>query len=289
MPDTASSHNSHTWHDEWQDLMRGIGGAAIIGIPLVYTMEMWQIATLLRPRTVLVLALLAIVVNIGYNYVSGFREDSGFRDSIFDAVESYGLGAVFALVLLFLLRIVDAATPPIDIACKTALEAIPLSLGISIANTQFLGGGNQQGQEDLGRKTRRYPALLDAGITIAGAIVFAANVAPTEEIMLLATRVTWVHLIALILFSLLLSYGIIFVAEFTGLQERRGSQGLLQTPVGETLMSYALSLLVALGLVMAFHDVTFTENPYTLVSAVVVLGLPATIGGAAGRLIVSAS
>ena len=59
--------------------MRGIGGAAIVGIPLVYTMEMWQLATLLRPRTVLVLALLAMVVNIGYNYVSGFREDSGFR------------------------------------------------------------------------------------------------------------------------------------------------------------------------------------------------------------------
>jgi uncharacterized membrane protein len=39
-------------------------------------------------------------------------------------------------------------------------------------------------------------------------------------------------------------------------------------------------------MVYAFHSITFTESPYTTAAAVVILGLPATVGGAAGRLIV---
>ena len=104
--------------------------------------------------------------------------------------------------------------------------------------------------------------------------------------MLLATRATTGHLLALIAFSLLLSYGLIFVAEFSGLEARLRSKGLLQSPWGETLLSYALSLLIALGLIYAFHDVALAESPYTTAAALVVLGLPAVVGGAAGRLLV---
>lgn len=284
-----SDQASHTWADEWRDLMRGVGGAAIIGIPLVYTMEMWQLATLLPPRNVLLLITLALLVNVGYNYASGFRDDSGIIDAVFDAVESYGLAVVFAFVLLVLLRIVDASTPVLDVATKVAVEAIPLSIGISIAAVQFTGGGDSGGGEAQGSETarRRYPALLDAGIAVAGAIVFAFNVAPTEEILLLATRATPPHLLALMVFSLALSYGMIFVADFSGVQQRRSARGLLQTPAGETVMAYALALLVSAGMLYAFHPVTVGEHPYTFAAAMVVLGLPATVGGAAGRLLVS--
>jgi putative integral membrane protein (TIGR02587 family) len=201
------------------------------------------------------------------------------------AIESYGLGALLALVLLVLLRIVDASTPPIDVACKIALEAIPLSIGVSVANTQFAASGGI-GSDNNGHEQPGHPVLTEAGLTVAGAIVFAGNVAPTEEIMLLATRATAAHLLALIAFSLLLSYGLIFVAEFSGLQARRGAKGLLQSPWGETLLAYALSLLVTLGLLYAFHDVSLAESPYTTAAALVVLGLPAVVGGAAGRLLV---
>lgn len=282
----------HGWPDEVRDLMRGIGGAAIIGIPLVYTMEMWQLATLLVPRTVFILALMAIIVNIGYNYTSGFRKGGGLRDALFDAVESYALGAVFSLLLMALLRIVDQDTPRIDLACKVAIEAIPLSIGISIANTQFAGSRTNGAEGDNAENpettpgTKPHPTLVEAGISVAGAIVFAFNVAPTEEIILLASRATWLHLVALIIFSLLLSYGMIFVAEFSGREQRLQTRGFLQSPLGETLLAYLLSLLVASGMVYAFHSLSFSESPYTLISAVVVLGLPATVGAAAGRLIV---
>jgi uncharacterized membrane protein len=56
---TSRDPRQHTWGDEAQDLMRGVGGATMMGISLVYTMEMWQHATLAHPWTMLLLALLA--------------------------------------------------------------------------------------------------------------------------------------------------------------------------------------------------------------------------------------
>jgi len=174
------------------------------------------------------------------------------------------------------------------VACKAAIEAIPLSIGISIANTQF-GGGGGGGDASSGereRERRRHPTVTEGGIALAGAIVFAFNVAPTEEIVLSASRMTWLHLVTLVVFSLALSYGMIFVAEFTGLERRRNTEGFLQSPVGETLLAYLIALAVAFGMIGAFHGLSPAESPYTTLAATVVLGLPATVGGAAGRLLV---
>jgi len=285
---SAAAAPTHTWRDEARDLMRGVGGAAIIGVPLVYTMEMWRLAAALSPRAVLVLIVCALVANTGYNFVSGFREGGSVLDSVGDALESYALGFVFALGLLVLLNVVqlggDNGTPLLDAVCKAAVEALPLSIGISIAATQFSGGGeNSEGEK---RAERRYPGLVDAGLAVAGALVFAFNVAPTEEIFLIAARLTAGHLIALVVFSLALSYGMIFVADFSGRDRRHQDEGLLQTPAGETLLAYTLALLVSLALIYAFHTLSFGQSAYTTLAATIVLALPATIGGAAGRLLV---
>lgn len=256
-----------------------MGGAAIIGLPLVYTMEMWQLATSFSTRHVFFLVLAALAVNVGYNLASGFRKGGGLRDSLFDALESYALGALLALGLLFLLNIVDTATPLLDIVAKTAVEAVPLSIGVSIANTQFTGASNG-GQKES-------PSVVhEAGLALAGSIVFAFNVAPTEEIIVLALRATFWHLLAILVVSLALSYGLIFVAELGDLETRRSSDGLLQKPAGETLLAYAIALGVAAAMVSAFHGLTFVQSPLTAVAATVVLALPAAVGGAAGRLLV---
>ncbi len=285
----APAASSHTWRDEGRDLMRGVGGAAIIGVPLIYTMEMWRLAAALSPRAILVLIVCALVANTGYNLVSGFREGAGLIDAVRDAIESYALGFAFAFGLLALLDVVrvggaDDGRLLLDAVSKVAVEALPLSIGISIASTQFSGGGAEGGNQK--RVERRYPDLAEAGIAAAGSLVFAFNVAPTEEIFLLATRLTWGHLVALVIASLALSYGMIFVADFSGRDRRRQSTGPLQTPVGETLLAYALALLVSLALIYAFHALAFSISPYTTLGATVVLALPATIGGAVGRLLV---
>ena len=99
---------------------------------------------------------------------------------------------------------------------------------------------------------------------------------------MLAAELDYAHLLALIGLSLLLSYIIVFASEFgTG----QGTQpGPFQSPLTETVMAYLVSLLVALLSLYLFDQIELDDPLGRTVSLVLVLGLPATIGGAAGRL-----
>lgn len=63
-------------------------------------------------------------------------------------------------------------------------------------------------------------------------------------------------------------------------------QGLFQSPVGETCFSYLISLVVSMSMLWLFQMVSFSDPPGMWVSYAVVLGFPAAVGGAAGRLAV---
>jgi uncharacterized membrane protein len=80
--------------------------------------------------------------------------------------------------------------------------------------------------------------------------------------------------------SVLLSYGIVFASGF----DRGQGPGPFQSPWTETLYSYVVSLIMA-GLVLYLLDFIHSGLPVHIIMAqIIVLGLPATIGGAAGRL-----
>ena len=84
--------------------------------------------------------------------------------------------------------------------------------------------------------------------------------------------------------SLTIAYAIVYVADFTGQPNRHGQDGLLQHPIVETLTSYVAGLAVSWALLALFQR---TDVPSSVLFAqVIVLGLPAAIGGAAGRLAV---
>jgi putative integral membrane protein (TIGR02587 family) len=283
--DNGGDQRTHTARDEFGDLMRGVGGAALIGVPLVYTMEVWDLATFVPARNVFTVLLTAFVLNVGYNYVSGFRKGAKFGRAVMDAIEALAIGALMALFLLCLLGIVRANTPLADAVCKVALEAVPLSFGASVANTQFSGdrqGGPEQIPTPSDRKRRD---LMEAGIAVAGSVLFAANIAPTEEVLRIALRMDTRNLLLLMVVSCVLSYLILFVADFTGREQRVKMPGLLQSPTGETALAYGIALLVSFGMVVGLHGLDPLTSSRTTLAATVVLGFPAAIGGAAGRLI----
>ena len=82
--------------------------------------------------------------------------------------------------------------------------------------------------------------------------------------------------------SLLASYGIVFVAGFGDQEGRHTQEGPFQRPITETVVSYLVSLGVAAVLLWLFQrgGAPFDD----LLTRVVVLGFPAAVGGAAGRL-----
>jgi len=126
--------------------------------------------------------------------------------------------------------------------------------------------------------------LADLGATVIGATIIAFNVAPTDEIPMLAAAISGPWLLAIMAVSLMISYGIVFEAGFSDQNKRRQQRGIFQRPLSETVASYLVSLVAAALMLLVFQKVTFADPGSMWLSFTIILGLPATIGGAAGRL-----
>jgi putative integral membrane protein (TIGR02587 family) len=282
------------WFNEIDDLVRGASGGFLFGIPLLYTMEVWWIGSFtssFRKLGALVITYVAVFL---LNRTAGFRKLQGIRsiDAAMDSIEAMAIGLICSACILILLQEITLETPLNETLGKLIFEAVPFSLGVALAN-QFLRGegdaeqGTQQrdktqnsDQDDLSA------TLTDIGGTLIGATIIAFNIAPTDEIPMLATAASPPWLLAIIAASLLISYSIVFEAGFANQEKRQQQQGIFQRPLSETVISYLVSLMAAVCMLCFFEKVSF-DDPWSIwLSYTLLLGLPATIGGAAGRLAV---
>ena len=113
-----------------RDLVRASGGGLLIGLPLLYTMEMWAHSFLLPSWKIVGLLGVALVVVIGYSAVSGFRRDRTWRELLIDSVETMGIAVVVSSVALLLLGRIGLETGLRDAVGKIALETIPVAFGV---------------------------------------------------------------------------------------------------------------------------------------------------------------
>ncbi len=301
----VSQQHADPWRGELSDLVRGLSGGFLFGIPLLYTMEVWWLGTHVEPWRLLVLLLLSFAVNWMLSHFAGFHEELRAAGAVTEALEAMAIGIVAAGTTLLMLGEVRPGMPLQEIVGKITLESVPFSLGVSIANGLLRGtkadpkggngngaqaerGGGQQDRDGAGNSARNAidGTLLDAGATIAGALFIASSIAPTEEVPMLTGQISPVWMVGLTFFSLLVSYGITFHAGFANQEARLQQTGFFQRPLGETVFSYLLSLVVAAVLLWVFKQLELTDPWHLWLERTIVLGLPATIGGSAGRLAV---
>ena len=114
-------------------------------------------------------------------------------------------------------------------------------------------------------------------------MLIAANVAPTEEILLLASQVGPALLLALMLMSLTLAATLMYFSHFTGSTRFAGERGVFGVVHG-TAITYAAALAASAALLWFFDR--FEQHAVSLnVGQCVVLGLAGTLGASAGRLL----
>jgi putative integral membrane protein (TIGR02587 family) len=288
------SKESHfnLWKNELADLIRGASGGFLFGIPLLYTMEVWWIGSSASAPRLLMALLLTFAIVFMLNRTAGFRRTSDIYaiDAAMDTVEAIAVGIICAGLVLILLREITLQTALNEILGKLIYESVPFTLGVALAN-QFLSGGNQKGKQADDRSSASSiqqgslnATLSDIGGTLIGAMIIAFNVAPTDEIPMLASATTGLWLLAVMVASLLISYAIVFEAGFAHQQKRQQQQGIFQRPLSETVMSYLVSLLAAVVMLVFFDKLHWADPWQIWLSHTILLGLPATTGGAAGRL-----
>jgi len=277
--------------EEVEDVVRGVCGGMLFGIPLLFTMEVWWVGSRTTPR--LLYGVLAATFGVVFllNRTSGFRSTRDVRlgDALKDAVEALAIALLCVLGVLVLIREIHGGTPLQDAIGKVVYEAAPFAIGVGLARHFLRGDGAVDGEDGDGGG-RVEPAInatvADVGATLLGALFVAFNIAPTDEVPMISAALSPWWTVAFVVTALLVSYAIVFTAGFSSEEARRAQQGAIQHPVTETLVCYLLALASAAAMLWFFQRWSLDDPFDHVLQQAVVLSLPAAIGGSAGRLAV---
>jgi putative integral membrane protein (TIGR02587 family) len=274
------------WRRELDDLLRGLAGAFLFGAPFLYTMEVWWTGGFASPPRLLAALALTYAALVALTLTAGFRrrQPAAWHRVFGDAAEALAIGLIAATASLTLLRVIHpgyALGPAIG---RIVMEGVPFSLGVGIANNFLHRGDDAEAVTGKWHDDGWHGTLVDLGASALGATIVAFSIAPTDEIPMLASGISSLRLIVIIGASLALSYVIVFEANFGSQEARRAQEGVFQTPVGETVSSYLVALATAALMLWLFALVRAGDPADVWLEYTLVLGFPATIGGAAGRL-----
>ncbi len=275
-----ASFSAHQARKFAVDLARAFAGALIFALPMLMTMELWWIGFYIDPLRLLLLVVLLVPLLTGLSRYGGFKETGALIHDVVDAFVAIAVAAVMAVAVLLLFRIIRSGMPAEEIVGKIAIQMVPGSIGAMLARGQLAGSEDEGGRNEERKKHPTYAGELFLMAT--GAIFLGLNVAPTEEIVLLAfTTEPWRE-IAIVFVSLALMHGFVYAVEFRGGSQSTGvfwSEFLRLTVTG-----YAIVLIIALYLLWTFGRADGSGFEET-VSAMIVLGFPCAVGAAAARLI----
>lgn len=258
------------------DLGRAFGGALLFSIPLLMTMEMWLQGVAMERWRLLAFILAGLPLLYGLAHYAGFSNRRGLLNDTLDTAVSLAVGFITASVLLTLFGVIRTDSAPNEVVGLVSLQAIPGAMGALLARRQLSGADEGDTDED----SASYVGELF--LMAAGALFFALNVAPTEEMVLIAYKATPLHALGLIAVSITLLHLIVFRAGFAGQEE---ADHPLKAFSHFTLPGYAIALTVSLFVLFVFGRTDGHWLP-GVVQNVIVLGFPAAIGAAAARLLV---
>ena len=260
-----------------RDLARAAAGALLFGMPLLMTMEMWQAGFAMDRARLALFLLTGLPLLFGLARYAGFSRERGLKSELLDAFSALAVGHVVALVLLLMFGVLDGEAALSQSVGQVSLQAVPGAVGALLARRQL----GERGDAD---ENERPPGSYfgELFLMAAGALFLAFNVAPTEEMVLIAYMASPWHALAIVAASLALLHAVVFSVGFAGQEEH-------DRPVTAffhfTLPGYGLALVLSLYVLWAFGR-TDGHDLAEIATATVVLGFPAALGAAAARLLV---
>jgi putative integral membrane protein (TIGR02587 family) len=265
----------------WTALARAFGGAVIFSLPLMMTAEMWEIGATIPPVRLLALLAGSFPLLVGLSYIAGFEDTLNLFGDTLDAFVALGIGLAASALLLWLFGALPAGTPPAEAIGKIGLQAVPGAIGALLSRSQLHSSGDEE-RKARRRQEENYGAELFT--MIIGSLFLALNIAPTEEIQMIALRLDEWHLLLLMACSLVAMHGFVYGLEFRGGTGAPRDASLLGIALRFTVPGYLLALLVSLAALWVFgRTAGLSFEP--LLAIVLVLGLPAALGAAAARLV----
>jgi putative integral membrane protein (TIGR02587 family) len=258
-----------------------MAGALLVAMPTLMTMEVWWGGFTIPPIRIILLLVVNFGVLLVLQHYSGLHPRKTASGQFRAALVAMGIGILVSSVILLALNVIRSETVVSDIVGKIALESVSVSLGASVAISEF-GDGHPVTEERRSRPDLR-PSL---GIALGGAMIFGFNVATTDEIVILGEQLTWIHAVAIVVTSILLVLGISYAVGKSRMQIEPLSRKWLPFYLREAISTYVLALLVGAFLLWIFGRIGTETGLAPSVHMMLVLGLATTLGATAGELLV---
>jgi len=259
-------------------LARAFAGALLFSLPILMTMETWALGTFMDRQRLALLLILLVPVLVGLSYYSGFEETTQLRDAAIDAFVAIVVATIVALLFLTLFGALDFEMTAAEWIGKLVIQAVPASIGALLAQSQF---GRQREETQKRRDSGDFGEYFFMG---AGALFFAANVAPTEEVVLISYMMSTWQVIALVVVSLTLMHAFVYSVEFKGQHDRPEDTSGFSLFLRFSMVGYVMALVISAyscWSIGRFDGLGLDA----MIEISIVLGFPAAVGAATARLV----
>jgi putative integral membrane protein (TIGR02587 family) len=260
---------------------RGCMGGLLVGLPALMTMEIWWEGFFVPAWRLLLLYAVSFGVLLVLQHYSGLTHKKTHVAQLRAAVVALGIGIAIAFVALFSIGVLHGDLRLRDLAGKLLLQSIPVSIGASVAMSQF---GDAHRHTEERRSRAGYWGTL--GMGLAGAMLFGFGISGTEEPLLIADQLTWPRAIALMLLSVAQVHAVVYAVESK--QRPRGARKNEYTLkiLRESVSTYALSLGVGAYLLWTFGTLTPGLALVPAIYAIVTIGFVTSLGAAAADVLI---
>src|SRR5687768_10296787 len=210
------------------------------------TMETWQLGFQMdRFRLALLLAV-NVPLLVGLAYYLGFEDSTDLLDATIDAFVALVVAATLATIILYVLGVLRTDTGANQWIGAVALQTVTGSIGALLAQSQF---GRSS---DKNKRRRAGGSVAEYFFMATGALFLSANIAPTEEVTLIAHMMTPWHTIALVAVSLLVMHAFVYALEFKGQHEPMEGATPWHEFVGFTVVGYVIALAISAYMCWSF-------------------------------------
>lgn len=277
-PEPPGESRSHGQERFFVALARAAGGSLFFSIPVLMTMEVWWHGFTMDRLRLAALVLGFVPLLIALDRYSGFESTSTWLHDTVDATVAIAVGfAISAAVLVTMGIVAFGGGQSLDeVLGKIGLQAVPASFGAVLARSQ-LGDSRRKKDQEVG-----YAGELL--FMVVGAIFLSFNIASTEEVTMIASKMSPWQDLALLAGSLACMHAFVYGVNFRGGATRDQSRSQLSIFVRYTLVGYAISLLASAAMLWIFGNFDGTGVSW-IARECVVLAFPASLGAAGARLI----
>lgn len=267
---------------------RGIAGGLLFSLPLLFTMEVWWASFLLEPRRLLLYVVATFALLVAYNRFAGLRNDASWWECAIDSVEEMGIGLVLGALMLWLLGRLDiSGSDGLEIVGKIIMEGMTVAVGVSVGTAQLGTSNAQEAANAQSSDNSETSALAQLAVGFCGAMLFFSSIAPTEEVLVIASETSPFKLLMCALFSLILAGLVLYFSEFRGSNRRVRDADKLFIVSG-ILSTYVVALVASAGALFFFGRFDGETWP-TIFSQTIVGAVVAVLGASAGRLLLQSN